>query len=326
MPKIAVLDDYQHVAMQLGDWKSLPSGCEVTVFNDHLADEAAVAGRLRDFDVICAMRERTPFPRSLLTKLPKLKLLVTTGARNASFDMAAATELGIVVSGTGGSAAGTAELTFGLMLSLLRQIPQEDTATHSGLWQTTLGVELEGKTLGVIGLGRLGSRVATVAHAFGMHIIAWSQNLTKERATEFGAKLVSKDELLSTADVITIHLVLSDRTRALIGARELALMKPTAYLINTSRGPIVQEAPLVEALEQKKLAGAALDVYDVEPLPAGHPYLQAPNLLLTPHLGYVTREGYKPFFEQTVEDVKSYLVGEPLRVINPEVLPKARKA
>ena len=324
MLKIAVLDDYQHVALELADWKSLAGETQVTVFSDHLSDESALAARLHDFDVVCGMRERTPFPRSLLQRLPKLKLLLTTGARNASYDVAAATELGIVVCGTGGSGSATAELTWGLILALLRHIPQEDAAARQGKWQTTIGVEVEGKTLGVIGLGRLGSRVASIGKAFGMHVIAWSQNLTKERAAEVGATLVTKEDLFRRADIITIHLVLSERTRGLVGKAELAQTKPTAYLVNPSRRPSVDEPALAQNLEPKAIAGAGLDVFSEEPLPKDHAFLRLPNTVITPHLGYVTRESYKPFLEQTVEDIAAYLKGSPVRVINPEVLPKAR--
>jgi phosphoglycerate dehydrogenase-like enzyme len=318
MVRVAVLDDYQGVAREMADWSVLPPGTEVQVFRDHLVDEAAVAARLEGFDVVVAMRERTPFRRSLLTRLPALRLLVTTGMRNASIDVAAANEAGVVVCGTGGGGGSTAELTWGLILALLRQIPREDAATRAGSWQTTLGVDLEGKTLGVLGLGPLGTRVATVGRAFRMEVIAWSQNLTAERAAAAGATLVPKDELLRRADVVSIHLVLSDRTRGLLGARELALMRPTAYLVNTSRGPIVDEAALVEALRAGRIAGAGLDVFDQEPLPPGHPLLTAPRTVLTPHLGYVTRETYRVFFGDAIEDIGAFLAGAPLRVLSPQ--------
>ena len=255
MVRIAVLDDYQSVALEMTDWTVLPADAEIQVFKDHLSDEGAVAERLRDFDIVLAMRERTPFPRSLMERLPGLKLLVTTGMRNAAIDVEAASELGITVCGTRGQGYPTAELTWGLILSLLRRIPQEDRATREGMWEVSLGLGLRGKVLGVIGLGNLGSRVATIGGAFGMSVIAWSQNLTAERAGEFGATLVTKEQVLSESDVATIHLVLSDRTRGLIGAPELGMMKPSAYLINTSRGPIVDEAALVQALEKGTIAG-----------------------------------------------------------------------
>jgi phosphoglycerate dehydrogenase-like enzyme len=314
--RVAILDDYQGVALQMADWGTLPAGTDVQVFRDHLADETAVAERLADFEVVVAMRERTPFPRRLLERLPTLRLLVTTGMRNASIDLAAATERGIVVCGTGGVGAATAELTWGLILALLRQIPREDAATRSGAWQVSVGVGLHDKTLGVLGLGNLGSRLATVGRAFGMRVIAWSQNLTAARAAEVGATLVGKDELLAQADILSIHLVLSERTRGLIGARELALMKPTAYLVNTSRGPIVDEAALIDALRRGAIAGAALDVFDVEPLPADHPLRSLPNTVVTPHLGYVTAETYRVFFGDAVQDIRSFLAGTPVRVLS----------
>lgn len=314
--RIAVLDDYQGAALTSADWGSIPDG-EVVTFADHLDDEHALAERLRGCEVVVAMRERTPFPRSLLERLPDLRLLVTTGARNASIDVAAARERGVTVCGTRGSGSPTAELTWGLILALARHIPREDAATRAGQWQTTLGIGLQGRTLGVIGLGNLGGQVARVGRAFGMDVIAWSQNLTAERAAEVGATLVTKDELLARADFATIHLVLSERTRALIGARELALMRPDAYLVNTSRGPIVEEAPLIEALRTHRIAGAALDVFDHEPLPHDHPLLALHNVVLTPHLGYVTAETYAIFYGDAVEDIRAWAAGSPLRVIEP---------
>ncbi|PYM89915.1 MAG: hydroxyacid dehydrogenase [Candidatus Rokuibacteriota bacterium] len=316
MARVAILDDYQNVARRMADWASLP-GTDVVVFADHLKDAGAVVARLADFDAVVAMRERTAFPRALLERLPKLKLLVTTGMRNASIDVAAATERGIVVCGTAGLPYPTAELTWGLILALMRRIPIEDRATREGQWQVSCGLGLNGKTLGVIGLGGLGSRVAKVGRAFEMDVIAWSQNLTEARAAEVGAKLVSKDELLSRADVASIHLVLSDRTRGLIGARELSLMKPTAYLVNTSRGPIVDEGALVAAVRGGRIAGAGLDVYDDEPLPLDHPLRNLRNTVITPHLGYVTEEGYRIFYGHALEDVKAWLAGQPVRVIRP---------
>ena len=317
MARVAILDDYQHVARRMADWSSLPPGTELVVFADHLKDAGAVAARLADFEAVVAMRERTAFPRALLERLPKLKLLVTTGMRNASIDVAAATARGIVVCGTAGLPYPTAELTWGLILALVRRIPAEDRATREGRWQISCGLGLNGKTLGVIGLGGLGSRVAKVGRAFEMDVIAWSQNLTEARAAEVGAKLVAKDELLARADVASIHLVLSDRTRGLIGARELSLMKRTAYLINTSRGPIVDESALVAAVRKGTIAGAGLDVYDDEPLAIDHPLRDLPNTVITPHLGYVTEEGYRIFYGQALEDVKAWLAGQPLRVLRP---------
>jgi phosphoglycerate dehydrogenase-like enzyme len=317
MTRVAILDDYQAVARRMADWGSLPAGTEVVVFTDHLSETGAVAARLADFDAVVAMRERTPFPRALLERLPRLKLLVTTGMRNASIDVGAAVERKIVVCGTSGLPYPTAELAWGLILALVRRIPIEDRATREGRWQVSVGLGLNGKTLGVIGLGGLGSRVAKIGRAFEMEVVAWSQNLTATRAAEVGATLVSKDELLARSDVISIHLVLGDRTRGLLGARELSRMKPTAYLVNTSRGPIVDEAALVAALRQGTIAGAGLDVYDEEPLPLDHPLRNLPNTAITPHLGYVTEEGYQIFYGQALEDVQAWLAGQPVRVLRP---------
>ena len=319
MPRVAVLDDYQEVALEMADWGILPSDVDVDVevFRDHLSDQDAVVERLKDFEIIVAMRERTPFPRTLLERLPKLKLLVTTGMRNASIDMEAASDLGIMVCGTGGLSYPTAELTWGLILALLRQIPKEDRATRAGHWQVSMGAGLRDKVLGVMGLGNLGSQVATVGKAFGMSVIAWSQNLTKERAIQFGATLVGKDDLFSGSDIVTIHVVLSDRTTGLVGARELDLMKPSAYLINTSRGPIVDEEALVHALQKGTIAGAGLDVFDPEPLPLDHPLRRLENTVITPHMGYVTTETYEGFYGDAVEDIRAFLSGEAVRVLNP---------
>jgi phosphoglycerate dehydrogenase-like enzyme len=317
MTRVAILDDYQNVAMGLADWKSLPVGTEVVAFRDHLHEIDAVAKRLADFEVVVAMRERTAFPRALLEKLPKLRLLVTTGMRNASIDMKAAADRGVTVCGTTGLPYPTAELTWGLVLALFRRIAVEDRATREGKWQTTLGLGLNGKTLGVIGLGTLGSRVARYGKAFEMEVLAWSQNLTAERAAEVGATLVGKDELLRRADVVSIHLVLSDRSRGLLGARELALMKRTAYLVNTSRGPIVDEAALIRALQDGTIAGAGLDVFEPEPLALDHPFRKLPNTVVTPHLGYVTEETYRIFFGHALEDVQAFLRGAPVRVLKP---------
>jgi len=274
--------------------------------------------RLHDFEIITCMRERTAFPRALLVRLPQLRLLVTTGMRNAAIDLAAATDLGILVCGTaGGPEAPPAELTWGLILALVRHIPGEDAAVRAGHWGVKVGMSLEHKVLGILGLGRLGSRVAVVGAAFGMSVIAWSQNLTAERAAQSGATLVSKDELFRRADILSIHVQLSQRTRGLVGAQELRTMKPTAYLINTARGPIVDEAALVEALQTGVIAGAGLDVFDREPLPPGHPLTQLDNTLLVPHIGYVTTEQYQVRYRETVENVVGYLEGVPLRALNP---------
>ena len=324
MLKVALLDDYQRAALESADWDALAPGCSVEVFHDHLTDESRIADRLKDFDAVMALRERTPFPRSLLARLPNLKLIASAGMRNAAIDLDAATELGIVVCGTEGSSRATMELTWGLILGLLRQIPLEHQATRAGAWQRTLGVGLDGKTIGIIGLGNIGSQMAEVARAFHMNILAWSQNLTQERAEANGATLVSKDELLERSDLVTIHLRLSDRTRGLIGARELGMMKRTAYLINSSRGPIVDEDALIDALKSGAIAGAGLDVFDQEPLPDDHSFLSLDNALLTPHLGYVTQETYRTFYRQTLDNIRSFMQDKPQRVMNPEALAKRR--
>ena len=324
MLKLALLDDYQGVALQSADWDSLSADCSVTAFRDHLTDEAEIAERLMEFDAVMALRERTPFPRTLLERLPNLKLIASAGMRNAAIDLDAATELGIVVCGTGGSSRATMELTWCLVLGLLRSLPLEHDATRAGDWQRSIGIGLDGKTLGLIGLGNIGSQMAEVARAFHMNILAWSQNLTAERAQENGATLVSKDELLRQSDIVSIHTRLSDRTRGLLGASELALMKQSAYLINTSRGPIVDEDALLNALQSGTISGAGLDVFDVEPLPGDHPLLSLDNVLLTPHLGYVTQETYVNFYGQTLENVRSFIDGTPQRVMNPDVLANLR--
>lgn len=317
MTRLAILDDYQGVALRMAEWDRLPADVEVVVFRDHLADLDAVAARLVDFDIGVAMRERTPFPRTVLERLPRLRLLVTTGMRNAAIDLQAAADRGVLVCGTAGLPYPTAELTWGLILALVRRIPREERAVRQGGWQETVGLGLNGKTLGVLGLGTLGSRVARIARAFEMQVLAWSHHLTAERAAGVGATLVGRDELLARSDVVTIHLVLSERTRGLIGPRELALMKPSAYLVNTSRGPIVNETALVRALRDGAIAGAGLDVFDEEPLPPDHPFRRLPNTVVTPHLGYVTEETYRIFYGQALEDITAYLRGQPIRVLHP---------
>ena len=318
--KVAILDDYQDVALRMADWSALPEGAEFQVFREHLAEEDALVERLQGFDAVIGMRERTAFPRSVLNRLPDLRLLITTGGRNASFDVEAASELGIVVCGTGGAGEGPTELTWGLIIGLLRKIPQEDRLTREGHWQTTIGVGLKDKTLGLIGLGHIGGLMSRVGNAFQMNVIAWSQNLTAERAAECQATLVDKDTLFRESDIASVHLRLSDRTYGLVGAREIGMMKPTACLVNISRGPIVDEAALVDALERRAIAGAALDTFDVEPLPKDHPFLKLDNTIIAPHLGYVTEEGYRAFYAGAIEDVRAYAAGEPVRVINPDVL------
>jgi phosphoglycerate dehydrogenase-like enzyme len=317
MLRIAVLDDYQSVAATYADWSLLPEAAEVVAFHDHMRDDDAVVARLAPFDVVVAMRERTAFPRAVLERLPNLRLLVTTGARNASIDLHAATDHGITVCGTGAHPSGPVELTWALILAVARHVPQEDAAVRAGAWQQTVGTDLAGATLGVIGLGRLGAKVAAVGQAFGMDVVAWSQNLTDERAREVGVRRVGKDELLATADVVTVHLVLSDRTRGLIDRGDFARMKRSAYLINTSRGPIVDEAALIDALRDGTIAGAGLDVFDQEPLPADHPLRELRRAVLTPHLGYVTGKTYEVFYRDAVDDVVAFLAGEPVRVITP---------
>ncbi|MGY1847013.1 MULTISPECIES: D-2-hydroxyacid dehydrogenase family protein [unclassified Blastococcus] len=317
MHRIAVLDDYQSVAAEFCDWSRLPEPAEVVTFADAVADPDALVARLRGVDVVVAMRERTRFGRDVLERLPDLRLLVTTGMRNKSIDVAAAAELGITVCGTAASGTATAELTWALILATVRHVPQEDAAMRAGGWQTTIGTDLHGARLGVIGLGRIGAQVARIGAAFGMDVVAWSQHLTEERAAEVGARLVGKDELFATADVVTVHLLLSKRTRGLIGADDLALMKHTAVLVNTSRGPIVDEAALVDVLRRGAIAGAGLDVYDAEPLPREHPLRELRRAVLTPHLGYVTRGTYEVFYGEAVEDVAAWMAGRPIRVIEP---------
>lgn len=315
--RCAVLDDYQNVALKLADWSALAGNADVTVFNKSIGDLDQVAKALAGYSIVCLMRERTPFPRALFEKLPDLKLVVTTGMRNAAIDVAAAKDHNVVVCGTDSAGHPTAELAVGLMIDLARKISLENARMKAGeAWQATIGADLNGKTLGIIGLGKLGGRVAKVAHAFGMKVVAWSQNLTPEKCQEAGATYATKEDLLQQSDFITIHLVLSDRSRGLIGAKEFSLMKPSAYLINTSRGPIVDEAALVAALQTHAIAGAAVDVYDVEPLARDHPLRKLPNAITTPHLGYVTEDNYRTFYQHTVEDIRAFLDGKPIRVIS----------
>jgi phosphoglycerate dehydrogenase-like enzyme len=317
MAAIAILDDYQNVALRMADWSRLQKDNRVVVFNERLPDVDAAARALAEFDVVGIMRERTPFSRALFEKLPKLRLLVTTGKRNASIDLEAAQAHNVTVCSTGGAGRATAELAFALMLSLARHLREEFNAMRpGGGWQTTLGFDLEGKTLGILGLGNLGAKVARIGAAFDMKIIAWSENLTDERARERGAERVSKDELFNRADIVTIHSVLSPRSRGLVGAREFALMKPTALLINTSRGPIVDETALLAALRQKNIAGFGADTFDVEPLPGDHPLRAEPRALLTPHLGYVTEETYRDFYGGMVQAIEAWLAGQPINVLS----------
>jgi phosphoglycerate dehydrogenase-like enzyme len=317
MTRAAILDDYQNVVLDLADWTRLQPAVSLTVFNDHLFDEDAIADRLLDFEIVVINRERTPFTRSLFEKLPNLKFLTTNGMRNQSIDLEAAADHGVTVSGTQSLTYPTAELTWGLILGLLRHIPGERNATRLGHWQTTLGVGLRHKVLGIMGLGRLGSIVAKFGLAFEMDVIAWSQNLTADRCAEIGVTLVDKETLLSRADVVTIHLVLSDRTRGIIGAPELSRMKPTAYLVNTSRGPMIDLPALVGALEADSIAGAAIDVFDREPIAADHPLLKLENALVTPHIGYVIEENYRSFLGQIIENIEAWLNGAPIRLLTP---------
>jgi D-3-phosphoglycerate dehydrogenase len=312
--RCAILDDYQNVALQLADWTSLANSVDVTVFNAPFDSAAAATESLQDFEIVCAMRERTPFGAEVLSALPKLKLLLTSGMRNAAFDLDTAKARNIVVCGTGAVGNPTASLAIGLMLELTRRIGFENGRMKAGEpWQVTLGEDVEGKTLGVLGLGKLGSRVAAIARAMGMKIIAWSTNLTREACEAAGATYVTKEELFATADIITIHLVLSPRSRGLVSRQDIARMKPTSYLINTARGPIVDEAALLEALQRRQIAGAALDTYAQEPLPADHPLRKLDNVVLTPHLGYVTAENYRRYYAEMVEDIAAWLKGEPVR-------------
>jgi phosphoglycerate dehydrogenase-like enzyme len=305
--KVAILDDYQDVALRLADWSAVRRRAEITVFNDHLADPAAVVERLRPFDVVCVMRERTPLSRDILQQLPRLKLIASTGPRNAAIDMRAAAERGIVVTATGYESTPTIELSWALILASARHLAREAASVRDGGWQTRIGANLRGKCLGVMGLGNIGKEVARIALAFGMTVIAWSQNLTSEIASAAGATLVDKDALFRQADIVTIHLILSRRTSGLIGAAELALMKPTAWLINTSRGRIVDQGALIEALRARKIAGAALDVFDDEPLPADHPFRRLDNVLATPHIGYVTEELYRTFYGDAAASIAAWL-------------------
>src|ERR1700761_4738633 len=312
--RCAILDDYFDIATEVADWPRIADRVEVPPFPEPFPSTEAAAEALKDFEIICAMRERTTFPRQLIEALPKLKLLITSGAKNAAFDMAAAKERGIVLCGTQRKQDPTAPLTMGLILELTRGIGRENARMHAGeSWQKFCGVEIEGKTLGIIGLGKLGSKIASLGKAFGMNVIAWSPNLTPERCKEVGVGYAGKEELFATADIVTIHMVLSQRSRGLVGHADLARMKPTGYLVNTARGPIVDETALLEALQQRRIAGAAIDVFSVEPLPVDHPFRKLDNIVLTPHLGYVTEEGFRNHYSQMVEGIDAWFKGEPLR-------------
>jgi phosphoglycerate dehydrogenase-like enzyme len=314
--RIAILDDYQRVALSSADW-TLLDAAEIVPFHGHIPDTADLVAELRPFDVVVAMRERTPFTAERIRLLPGLRLLVTTGMRNASIDVAAANAAGVTVCGTRGTPGSTPELTWALILALVRHVPEEDRRIREGGWQQTVGFGLRGRTLGVVGLGNIGRQVAAVGRAFGMEVLAWSQHLSAAAAAEAGAIAVAKEDLFETSDVITVHYKLSERSAGLVGARELGLMKPTAFLVNTSRGPIVDEDALLAALRSGAIAGAGLDVYDEEPLPGGHPLRAAPRTVLTPHLGYVTDDGYRTFYGDAVEDIAAFAAGRPVRVLGP---------
>jgi phosphoglycerate dehydrogenase-like enzyme len=314
--RCAILDDYQNVALSMADWSSVANDLDIKVFNEHLGTPDNVIAALQGFAVVCAMRERTAFPRSVIAALPDLKLLITTGMRNASIDLEAAQARGVVVCGTPGFGNATAAIATGLMLELTRHIGYENARLKARYaWQSTIGLDLEGTTLALLGLGRLGTRMAEIGRAFKMHVIAWSQNLTAATCREAGVEHVGRDDLFRRADFLSIHVQLSARTRGLIGAREFALMKPTAFVINTSRGPIVDETAMVAALRDKRIAGAGLDVFDVEPLPTGHPLRTLENVVLTPHLGYVAEQNYRAYYAGMVEDIRGFLDGRPVRVL-----------
>jgi phosphoglycerate dehydrogenase-like enzyme len=314
--RCAILDDYQNVALTAADWSKVAGDVDIKVFNEHLGGPDNVVKALQGFAIVCAMRERTGFPRAVIDELKDLKLLITTGLRNASIDVAAAKARGVVVCGTPAVGNPTSGIAIGHMLELTRRIGYENARMKAGVpWQSTIGVDLEGLTLGVLGLGKLGTRTANIAKAFGMKVIAWSQNLTAEKCREAGVGHVSKEDLFRQADFVTIHVVLSERSRGLVGAKELALMKPSAYIVNTSRGPIIDEAALLAALRGKKIAGAGLDVFDVEPLPTDHPLRKLDNVVLTPHLGYVAMQNYRAYFSGVVDDIRAFLDGKPVRVL-----------
>jgi phosphoglycerate dehydrogenase-like enzyme len=314
--RLSILDDYQGVALEMADWSRLAGRVEIVVERKPFADEDEAARALAGSEIIAAMRERTPFPRSLVERLPNLKLLNTTGMRNAAFDLAALRDRGVVVCGTEGGGLDTAELTWGLIIGAARRIAEDHHSVRQGWWQTRIGNRLAGKTLGVLGLGRLGSAVARVGLAFDMKVIAWSPNLTEERAAAVGVERIDKERLLQQSDVLSVHMVLSPRSRGLVGRNDIALMKETAILVNTSRGPIVDSYAVIEALEAGRLGYAAFDVYDREPLPVDHPLRRAPNVLLTPHIGYVTEENYRSSYPQIVENIVAFLDGKPVRVVS----------
>jgi phosphoglycerate dehydrogenase-like enzyme len=314
--RCAILDDYQNIVLKVADWSPVKGDIDIKVFNQHLGGADSVVAALKDFEIVVAMRERTGFPKAVIDALPKLKLLITTGMRNASIDTEAAKARGVTVCGTGSFGSPTSGIAIGLMLELTRHIGDENARMHAGAaWQSTIGADLEGMTLGILGLGKLGSRTAAIGKAFGMKVIAWSQNLTAEKCAAAGVGYVSKDDLFRQSDFVCIHVVLSARSRGLVGAHEFSLMKPSAFLINTSRGPIVDEAAMLSALREKKIGGAGLDVFDVEPLPIDHPLRKMDNVVLTPHLGYVSEQNYRAYFVDVVGDIRGFLDGKPARVM-----------
>jgi phosphoglycerate dehydrogenase-like enzyme len=315
MPTVTILDDYQDVARSCADWSAVLERYTVEVITEPIGDVDVLVEQLAGSEVVVAMRERTPFPDSVLRRLPGLRLLVTTGMKNAAIDLEAARARGVTVCGTGGTGNAVPELTFGLIIALSRNFVQEDAAVRAGGWQHTIGPGLAGTTLGIIGLGRLGVPVAELGHAFGMTVTAWSPNLTQQRAEPHGVRAVGKEQLFAEADVITIHMPLSPASRGIVGADDLARMKPTAYLINTSRGPLVDEDALVAALRARRIAGAGLDVYDTEPLPVDHPLRSLPNTLLLPHIGYVTTDNYRAWYGEVVDDIVAWTDGAPVRVL-----------
>lgn len=305
--KVAILDDYQGVALTIADWSPVKERAEIVIFGDHIDDEDAIADRLRDFDVVCVMRERTPFRRTLMERLPNLRLIASTGARNAAIDATAAQALGIEVVHTGYTSTPTIEFTWAMILASMRNIARENASLRAGGWQVGVGSDLKDKTLGLVGLGNIGAEVARIGLAFGMRVLAWSQNLTTEKAAAHGVQCVTREALFSSSDIVSIHLILSQRTRGLIGAQDLGLMKPTARLVNTSRGPIVVEKDLIEVLGRGAIAGAAIDVYDREPLPRDHPFRVLPNVLATPHIGYVSDGLYHTFYQDSVSNIVDWL-------------------
>ncbi|MCR9072829.1 MAG: D-2-hydroxyacid dehydrogenase family protein [Alphaproteobacteria bacterium] len=315
MPKIAILDDYANAALSSADWSSLPDGFEPAVFTDNLVDHEPLVERLRDFEIVCAMRERTPFPGDVFRRLPNLKLFITSGMRNNAVDFKTAKEMGVVTCGTDSPGSSTVELTWALILGTMRNVAFDHVTMKQGGWQERTGIAVSGKTLGIVGLGKLGGMVAEIAPKFGLDVIAWSPNLKQERCDELGVEKVSKEDLFSRADIVSIHMILSDRSRGLVTAEDFARMKPSAILVNTSRGAIVEQQALIDALTDGRIRAAAVDVYEQEPLPTDHPFRKIDNLLTTPHVGYVTEESYRTFYSQMVENIRAWIDGEPKRVI-----------